>query len=425
MFEKKLDGNLIMKQFTRKSVISICVLLILFIGLNYYFKSDKEIDYIPSGVEPSITLYGEAHGVEEYYDIELSEWEKNYQLGMRNLFIEMPYYTGQFLNMYLESENDEILYQLYDDLEGTSQHTQLFLDFFSAIKEKCPDTIFHGTDIGHQYASTGQRYLEYLKEQGLEDSYEYNKTLEVMEQGQRWYEELDCEREYREQHMVENFVNEYDKLDGEAIMGIYGGAHINVKDSDVMAGMLKAHYGDIIACKYLSNYFKENNSYKLGFSYIGLIFLILLFIPNTIFFKTISEEIKKTMEDENKKFGLLEKIGQAFVSASLLLFASNNPKVFYKPGSYIIFPDRFQWFVMAAIFMILYECYWLRYFFSKRSVTDFYYNFAGVPYAGATLPCLAAFCLGIYTGNGIIIFSAVILSIGHIGIHYTNAHKKS
>ena len=46
----------------------------------------------------------------------------------------------------------------------------------------------------------------------------------------------------------------------------------------------------------------------------------------------------------------------------------------------------------------------------------------GFPLAGATLPVMAGLLLGIYSENVIVICSAIILGIGHIGIHYM--HKK-
>ena len=53
---------------------------------------------------------------------------------------------------------------------------------------------------------------------------------------------------------------------------------------------------------------------------------------------------------------------------------------------------------------------------------DFYTSFLGIPLAGATLPIFAYLMLGIYGKNVFLILAAVILGIGHIGIHYL--HKK-
>ncbi len=53
---------------------------------------------------------------------------------------------------------------------------------------------------------------------------------------------------------------------------------------------------------------------------------------------------------------------------------------------------------------------------------DYYSSFMGFPLAGATLPVMAVLLLGIYSENVIVICSAIILGIGHIGIHYM--HKQ-
>ena len=41
----------------------------------------------------------------------------------------------------------------------------------------------------------------------------------------------------------------------------------------------------------------------------------------------------------------------------------------------------------------------------------------GVPVAGATLPVLAFFLLGVYGRNPLLIGAVIVLGIGHIGIH--------
>ena len=71
----------------------------------------------------------------------------------------------------------------------------------------------------------------------------------------------------------------------------------------------------------------------------------------------------------------------------------------------------------AFVLMVLYECYWIKYFRSPKTLQDFYASFAGFPVAGATLLVMACLLLGIYAGNAVIIGASVILGIGHIGIH--------
>jgi len=65
----------------------------------------------------------------------------------------------------------------------------------------------------------------------------------------------------------------------------------------------------------------------------------------------------------------------------------------------------------------MYEYWWIRYFKSERQLKDFYSSLWGIPVAGATLPVVAFFFLGIYGKVVWLIVSVVILGIGHIGIH--------
>ena len=86
---------------------------------------------------------------------------------MRHLFVELSHYTAQWLNLWMDAEDDEILEQLHQDWESTLSSGAETLDFYRTIKEQCPETVFHGTDVGHQYDSTGARYQDYLEERGL------------------------------------------------------------------------------------------------------------------------------------------------------------------------------------------------------------------------------------------------------------------
>ena len=77
---------------------------------------------------------------------------------------------------------------------------------------------------------------------------------------------------------------------------------------------------------------------------------------------------------------------------------------------------------MAAGLMILYEVYWIRYFKSNKTMSDFYSGFLGIPVAGATLPVMAFGLLAVYGKNIFLGIAVIILGIGHIGIHLN--HQK-
>ncbi len=205
-----------------------------------------------------IFLYGEEHASKEILDKEFELWKTYYSdHGMRNLFVELPYYSAEFLNLWMQSDSDDILDQLYQDWVGTAIHSQDTMDFYKQIKRECPETVFHGTDVGHQYNTTGERYLAYLRENGQDSSEQYRLAEENMQQGQYYYQHSDGA--YRENKMVENFIREFDRLNGEDVMGIYGTAHIRIDGMDYstntvpcMANQLNAHYGQALQTKDLT-----------------------------------------------------------------------------------------------------------------------------------------------------------------------------
>ena len=100
---------------------------------------------------------------------------------------------------------------------------------------------------------------------------------------------------------------------------------------------------------------------NLGFSYIGLLYLLMLFIPNLFWTKHQPTGYEK-----------------------------------YAPGK---------------------TGYWIRYFRSEKRMEDFYSSLLGIPVAGATLPVAAFLLLAVYGRNPFLAAAAVILGVGHIGIH--------
>ena len=380
-------------------------------------KNSAEYDYIPVN-EGTIHLYGEFHGQADYYNKELEIWKDYYNKGNRDLFVELPYYTAQYLNLWMNAGDDDILDQLYIDIEGTASHTEDYLEFFKSIKESCPETVFHGTDVGHQYKTTGVRYLDYLKESGAEDSEEYRLALACVEQGEH-YDGMDATDPYREQMMAVNFIDTFDRIGQKEIMGIYGSYHINPNASALMAGQIKAHYGDIVEGIYISNMLATNkeNHYSFGFGYVGIIFLLMLFIPNIIWTKHQPTGYDEYVKNENKVLGILEKIGEAGATVLLPFFTDFNFRSGPRgTGFYVSFLDLY--IILAFCLMIFYEIYWGRYFKSEQTMKDFYRGIAGIPLAGATIPVISLLLIGIGARNIALILVSLVLGIGHIGIHY-------
>lgn len=140
-----------------------------------------------------------------------------------------------------------------------------------------------------------------------------------------------------------------------------------------------------------------------GFSFVGLIFLVMLFAPNMLWGKYPPEDYEKYSKNENKLLLAFERTGQVLVTI-LSLFCG---AVF-----------SFNLILIASfVLMIIYELYWTRYFTSSRTMHDMYGSFCLIPLPGATLPVIAFFLLGMYAGNILLIIASVILAVGHIGIH--------
>ena len=107
-----------------------------------------------------------------------------------------------------------------------------------------PDTSYIGSG-GWVWDSHGNA----MKEKAGLMTEDYRLTLEAIQQGKTFAERgSDI---YRENRMAENFIREFDALDGESVMGIYGAAHTDpdaMADSagtvPSMAAQLVERYGD-------------------------------------------------------------------------------------------------------------------------------------------------------------------------------------
>lgn len=207
-----------------------------------------------------IYLYGETHADPACLEQELAAWDGYYhELGMRDLLIEVPSYTAQFMNLWMKAEDDAILSRLFEDWEGTAMHDQGVWDFYKSIKEQYPETVFHGFDVGHQYNTTGTRYLIGLALTGQMGSADWDEAQRVIEQGKQYYKTGDDV--YRENIMAENLARIFESLPmGASVMVITGSAHSNLYAMDYntgtvpcMAGQLRQQYGAALQARNLSD----------------------------------------------------------------------------------------------------------------------------------------------------------------------------
>ena len=152
---------------------------------------------------------------------------------------------------------------------------------------------------------------------------------------------------------------------------------------------------------------------KWGVSVTGIVFLIMLFVPNIIWSRKQPEGYSEASQRENKVLLALERAGEALVSTFVLIDR--------RLDGFSLSP-RLGYLILAVILMILYELYWRKYFRSSRTLGDMYSDYCGFPLAGASLPVFAVFLLGVYACNIFLIAASVILGIGHTGIHLM--HRK-
>lgn len=140
----------------------------------------------------------------------------------------------------------------------------------------------------------------------------------------------------------------------------------------------------------------------------------MIFIPNIIWTKKQPIGYEAIVSEENKVLLIFERVGQACVTCSAVIFRDFNP---------VYFSSWSIWLIVSFVLMLLYEICWVKYFASKRTLKEFYGSFCGIPLPLAVLPVLSFLLLGIYGKVIWLIISVLLLGIGHIGIHAQHMKK--
>lgn len=105
----------------------------------------------------------------------------------------------------------------------------------------------------------------------------------------------------------------------------------------------------------------------LGFSYVGFIFLLMLTVPNLIWTK--HKPNGYTDKNENRILLIFERVGQVCVTCTTIMFSDFNIHG-WSAWSF--------WLIAAVVLMVMYECWWIRYFKSEKQLKDFYSSFLGL-----------------------------------------------
>lgn len=146
---------------------------------------------------------------------------------------------------------------------------------------------------------------------------------------------------------------------------------------------------------------------QFGFSIVGVVFLAMLFVPNIRWAKNQPLGYEALSRRENKILLMLERVGQVLATTSAVVFVC--PQGFSFPW--------LLWLVAAFLLMLLYEVAWARYFKGGERLDGMYQPLGPIPVPIATLPVAALALLGVWYQSPIAVIAAIILGIGHIGIH--------
>ena len=147
----------------------------------------------------------------------------------------------------------------------------------------------------------------------------------------------------------------------------------------------------------------------LGLSWVGLVYIILLFVPNIIWAKNRKARKASRTEPENRVLLLMERGGQATTMVLILVFRDTNLSG-YSPWVW--------WLTASAFFLLLYEAAWVRCFVGEITPDKLYQSLLGIPMPLATLPVFSFLLLGVYGRVIWLIASSTVLGVGHIGIHF-------
>lgn len=152
---------------------------------------------------------------------------------------------------------------------------------------------------------------------------------------------------------------------------------------------------------------------EFGFSWAGVVFLVMLFVPNIVWSRNMPSGYEALSHAENRVLLAFERIGQVVACVTVVVFVC--PRGFEMPW--------LLWAIASLALMLLYEAAWARYFKSGRKMEVMYAPLGFIPVPLASLPVVALLLLGIWYLSPFTIAAAIILGIGHIGIHLSHAQQ--
>lgn len=154
---------------------------------------------------------------------------------------------------------------------------------------------------------------------------------------------------------------------------------------------------------------------QMGFSPVGVVFLAMLFVPNGLWARDQPTGYADIARRENHVLRAFERIGEVACTCTAVAFVC--PQGFSFPWV--------LWLCGALLLMVLYEVAWLRYFRSADRLKAMYQPLGPIPVPIASLPVAAFALLGIWYQSPIAVVAAIVLGVGHIGIHLAHLRELS
>lgn len=152
---------------------------------------------------------------------------------------------------------------------------------------------------------------------------------------------------------------------------------------------------------------------SFGFSWVGLAFLLALFVPNIVW-AAFAKPTDYNPDAEDRTLRVFERVGQIATTTLAVVTTGADP------GSW----TAWSWWLVAAVaLLVAYEITWIRYFTSTRTAIDFTRNLLGIRVPLASLPVAAFLLLGVYERSFWLILAVAVLAVGHIGLHLQMATR--
>ncbi len=191
-----------------------------------------EDSMVPSEDHGKLFIFGEAHGDKGILEEELKVWGNYYEnYGFRDLFVEQDQVWATLFNIYMQTDGDDYskhIFRWYEDGAGFSIY---YFNFFKTIKEKYPETIFHGVNTGDhiRWNVNIDYYLQSLIKEGFLDENMFQHTKDQILNTEKQVEVISSSiaksDAIRDAGMAQSIMEEWLRIGKKNVMCILGNGH--------------------------------------------------------------------------------------------------------------------------------------------------------------------------------------------------------